>query len=118
MTALSSLPGGRGYRLLLDRQPALLALGTATSRASPTCNAAQSVSEPSPQSQQERKQVKLPERGFFAEANTKGAAAPVTRLGIADIVTQLACAAATPPPTLPVRRTPSPVGPRIRAHVP
>ena len=87
MTALSSLPVSRGCRSLLDRQPASVAFGSATSRASPTCNAAQSGSEPTPQSQQERKQVKLPERGFFAEANTKGAAPPVTRLGIADIIT-------------------------------
>ena len=101
MTALSSLPVSRGYRSLLDRQASSLASGTATSRPTPTCNAAQSVSEPTPQGQQERKQVKLPERGFFAEANTKGAR-PVPQLGnaIAAIVTGFCAGSSAPPPYL------------------
>ena len=76
MTALCPACGTRGWRSLPDRRFGSTSLTTAPSPSSAICSTAQSGSETAAeqqQHQQERKQVKLPERGFFAEANTKGA---------------------------------------------
>jgi hypothetical protein len=71
MPALGLFPAHRGKGCTAGRLPTSAA--PHPGRMSPaTCSATQSADPTPAQQQQDRKQVKLPERGFFAEANTKG----------------------------------------------